>query len=273
MFKKSINKKVVFVLTLILLGTSVVLIQAQEKKSIKDKLEEIKGEAKSITIETSEGKYNFKGDEARDLMKIIKQKRMFEFEKQISMFPDSDDTDIFVLHRGNMPKPNMFWFQSDLEDDGNKEIKVEKNDGKTTVTVITKVDGKEETKVLTGDEAEKYLEKENKLIKIKKHEKPIMLGNGCCCCKPQRFNWDNLDDEFPPEDVFEKREFKKVTVNEDDGVKIVVVETTENGRKKVETFKGKEAEEYLKKMEDDDKMKINDETKGQKKIKKIIINK
>ena len=46
-------------------------------------------------------------------------------------------------------------------------------------------------------------------------------------------------------------------VNEDNGEKTVTVKTKENGEEKVETYKGKEAEEYLKKMEKDNEMIID----------------
>lgn len=276
MSANSLSKKITSTIIILLLSASVFAFYAQETKSIKDKISDIKGDAKSITIETSEGKFTFKGDEAKDVLKLLKQKRIIEFEKDIAFHPDLDEADVFIFRDGKLPD-DMFWVETE-DDDKDKEISVEKKDGITTVTIKTKVDGKEETKVLTGNEAEDFLKKENQKIRIKKFRRQIMMEGNCCCCRMPRKEIDFWGDAMPLEDfdwtdISDNKEMKKIIVKEEDGQKIVTIETIINGEKQTETLKGKEAEEYLKKMEQEDKLKIEEKNDSGKKTKKIILKK
>ncbi len=58
----------------------------------------------------------------------------------------------------------------------------------------------------------------------------------------------------------------------EDGNKKVTVTTKENGEEKTEVYEGKEAEEYLEKMDaESDEFDIMKEKENGKKVKKIII--
>ncbi|MBK7105188.1 MAG: hypothetical protein IPH62_07885 [Ignavibacteriae bacterium] len=58
-------------------------------------------------------------------------------------------------------------------------------------------------------------------------------------------------------DIIENKKTIKIKVDDENGEKNVTVTTKENGEEKVETYKGKEADEYLEKMEDEKNMKID----------------
>jgi hypothetical protein len=65
---------------------------------------------------------------------------------------------------------------------------------------------------------------------------------------------------------------KKINVVVEDGNKKVTVITTENGEEKTEVYEGKEADEYLEKMDAErDELDIMIEKENGKKVKKIII--
>jgi hypothetical protein len=65
---------------------------------------------------------------------------------------------------------------------------------------------------------------------------------------------------------------KKINVVVEDGNKKVTVTTKENGEEKTEVYEGKEADEYLKKMDaESDELDIIIEKESGKKVKKIII--
>lgn len=63
---------------------------------------------------------------------------------------------------------------------------------------------------------------------------------------------------------------KKVNVTETNGEKVVKVETTENGKTTKETYKGAEADAYLKKEEKESKDNPNIEKKIIRKEEKVI---
>lgn len=284
MSKSNLSSKLFFIITSILLGLSATYLSAQEKNTIKEKIDKLKGEPKSITIETDKDKVVLKGDEAKVLLKILNEKKQFVFEDEFSFSPDSLNKKMFVMRKGKFPPRDFFWIDANEKDD-NKEIEVEKKDGNVTVTIKTTEDGKENVEVLTGEDAEKFLEKEKQAqrFRIKRIPRPEMRWNGCCCCRDRDDEMIFLGDE-PSIEFFEdadvlmmdgdmKKDFKKVTVNDDSGEKVVTVETNESGKKTVQTFKGKEADEYLKQLEKDGKMKIDEDMKDGKKVKKVIIKK
>jgi hypothetical protein len=65
-----------------------------------------------------------------------------------------------------------------------------------------------------------------------------------------------MDDDDNIE-MIDGKKIIKINVEDENGEKTVTSTTIENGEKKVETFKGKEADEYLKKMEKDKEMIID----------------
>lgn len=284
MTQNKINSKVFFIIISILLGLSTIYLSAQDNKSIKDKIDNLKGEPKLITIETGSDKVVLKEEEAKELLKMLKAKKQFVFEKEFSFSPDSMDKKMFVIRKGKYPPKDFFWIDESEKDD-NKNIEVEKKDGKTTVTITTNDKGEEKVEVLTGKEAEEFLEQEKQTQKIKiRRPFPPRMNNRCGCCCMNReddiilFGENEPLEFFSDDDVLilgddEDKNFMKVIVKEENGEKVITVESVENGKKKTEIFKGKEAEQYLKKMENDNQMKIDEDFKDGKKIKKIIIKK
>ncbi|MBK8944340.1 MAG: hypothetical protein IPM32_03620 [Ignavibacteriae bacterium] len=68
----------------------------------------------------------------------------------------------------------------------------------------------------------------------------------------------NDDGDF---DIIENRKTIKVKVDDENGEKTVTVTTKENGEEKVETYKGKDADEYLESMEEENlKIDINEDS-------------
>ena len=58
-------------------------------------------------------------------------------------------------------------------------------------------------------------------------------------------------------DIIDGKKIIKVEVDNENGEKEITVTTNEDGEEKVETYKGKEADEYLEKMEDEHSININ----------------
>ncbi len=257
-------------ITLILLFLAANFLSAQENKSIKDKLSKIKSEATKIVISTSEGDVTFEGEEANQLLKKFHAKTI---EKKVHWISDDDvDFDIdgdnvmvfksengekhIIKHKGHGNKMLMFMDEDDNHE-GMKKIKVnvEDENGEKTITVTTTENGEEKVETYKGKEADEYIEKMNKkgemIIEIESDEDGeadnIWVGKGT----------KNIE--------------KKVEVKIENDVKTVTVKTKKDGEEKVETYQGKEADEYLEKMESEDKMTIEEKSIDGKKHKKIII--
>jgi len=90
--------------------------------------------------------------------------------------------------------------------------------------------------ILKSDKDRKHIIK-----KIKGGDKVIMFKHG------------NLDDL----DIIEKDKIVKVEINDESGNKKITVTTTEDGKETVETYEGKEADEYFEKMNDEHEMLID----------------
>ena len=114
------------------------------------------------------------------------------------------------------------------------DIDTKDTDGEKVIIINKNIDGKETVEKYSGDEAEEFI------LKMKDDGDLVWISDG--------------DAESIK---------KKVNVEVADGVKIVTVTTTEDGKENIEVYEGKEAEEYLKKID------------GGKKVikKKIIIQK
>lgn len=134
--------------------------EAIEKK-IKVKIED--GE-KIITVTTTkDGKQSVKtytGKEADDFLKSKNGKRV-----KVEILERDKSGDAIFFGKGFHKikgYANKFWVRSGEDsDEVEKNVNVEKKDGKLKVTVTTTVDGKKEVKVYEGDDAEKYLEENN----------------------------------------------------------------------------------------------------------------
>ena len=244
-------------------------ILGQSKKELHKKLDKIEGKVKKISIQTDKGTVTFTGKEAEEILKNLKKKEskfVFTvdednvFDKDHNVFFLSDDDDIISFDKDGLAK----------------KIKVEIVDGKKEVTIETKKDGKTTTKVLKGKEAEEYLKK-NKIRskrflwkdkngkRLNKFE--VKTGNNV---------WFSDDDDVVVIKDKMKKHFKgknniekEIEVKVKDGVKEVTVTTTKDGKKTVKKYKGKEAEEFLENLNDDDEIDIDIDTKDHHK--KIII--
>jgi hypothetical protein len=175
------NQTKLFVIILLMIA-GFITIKAQDKKEdpLKTKLEQIKGTIEKIIVKVDGKEIVFDSKESEKLAERFKGKRI---EKRIRI-SDDDDCMMNFVKDGN-----------DKEDEGRKKIKVEVTDGKKKITVTTTKDGKEETKVLEGEDAEKFLndEKNSNRIEIMTddedmprppHRMRIEMEDegGCCCC-------------------------------------------------------------------------------------------
>lgn len=158
-----------------------------------------------------------------------------------------------------------------------KEIKEKLNmiKGDVTKIVITSDDGEV---VFEGDEANRlfkkmksrklhkqmrWISKDGEDIDLDSTSSNVMIfksGHGGKHIIREFKKGDNVmifkDDDIDDLDIIKDGKIIKVNVEELDGEKKVTVTTKENGEEKVETFEGKEAEEYLEKMEKEDDMVI-----------------
>jgi hypothetical protein len=170
----NLNKRTYFAVFALFLAVSSLSLFAQnkDKSDLKKKLSEIKGKVEKITVTVDGKDVVFEG---KDAEKLAKRMRASSGEFYISSYGrgtgkgkgraltytitdkyitdiregDAEDEDIYVTVADKaVPEKEM------------KNIKVEKKDGHTKLTITTTdKDGKEVEKTLEGDEAEKYLEK------------------------------------------------------------------------------------------------------------------
>ncbi len=242
----------------------------QNKKD--DALDKVKGNVQKITIQTDEGIVTYEGGEAQALFDRLKTSAKIS---RIRMFsPD------------NM-RNHFKFFSEDMKDGKREKIKVVNKDGEKVVTVtITDKDGKEKTETYKGKEADKYLEKhEPKNFKtFSWSDKNSGNGNVYFIRKNDKDSsdedsdisvWSSNDSTkgmcfFMDNEVNGPK--KIIKVSDENGSKIVTVTTTDkDGNEKTETYKGKGAEEYLKK--NDIKLKTIDEGEDSDVVKEIIIKK
>ena len=252
-----------------------ILLLAQDKKSMKEKINNIEGDVTKIVITSDKGELTFEGDEAQKIFKRIKSPKM---EKHIKWISDSDDEfeidgdDVLIFksedgkkhiikHKGKGDKMMMF-MNDDFE--GKKTIEVEIEDdsdesgGEKTVTVTTVENGEKKVETYKGKEADEYLDKmedEGEIIididtDINGDSKHVWVMN-----KPGKMK--DID--------------KKVEVKMENDIKTVTVTTTEDGEETVKVYTGKDADEFLQKLEKEDKMSVEEKIIDGKKHKKIII--
>lgn len=240
-------------ITIALLFFGIVLINAQSKET-KEKLNNLKGNAVKVTIETADDEIDIEGTDANILLEKMKSDKNIMIKK---------------LRHGDKDKlGNIMFFEKDGEH-GEKQITVdvdiEDNDGEKIVVIKKNVDGKESVEKYKGEEAEKYLKShgtgENimEFISEDGEEHIIMNIDG------DDINWISEDGE---DDIM-----KKINVEVIDGVKKITVTTTMDGKKNVEVFEGEEADKYLEKMDHGKEMKIHisEDCENKPMKKKIII--
>jgi len=130
-------------------------LEAKVEKKIKVKIENGK---KTITVTTTKnGKESVKIFKGKEADKFLKKHNGKNFDIQIMQKGKHGKTFFFDNQKNN--KGHKFWVQSgDDANSINKNVEVEKKDGKLKVTVTT-TDGKKTVKVYEGEEAEKYLDK------------------------------------------------------------------------------------------------------------------
>jgi len=141
------------------------------QENLKDKISEIEGHVDKITINAGGEEFTFEGEEAEKLFAKMqsntKSSNTFVVKvdeeggkgtKKIIIKSDGDLEEVyeFKTHEGD----HAVWFS----DEDNlkcldKNIKVEIEDGKKKVTVITKENGEEKTEIYEGEGAEEYLDK------------------------------------------------------------------------------------------------------------------
>lgn len=235
--KNNLFKTALFIL-LILLGVTAVSLNAQDKK-VKEKIKDIKGEAKKITIVTDKESYTFEADEAGYILGLVKDsKDGKKFDIYVSgddedakyVFFSSDDDD---CEKVKIKKIDKDFVRSVAKDDESKTIKVEVRDGKKKVTVTTDEDGKEVVKEYEGEEADEYLKNNNNYVVV-----DVISTDDI---ESKNLIWNFTTDENS----------KVVKVEEKDGVKKVTITTTKDGEEKTEVYEGKEADEQLKLLKKD----------------------
>jgi len=273
---KNLSKHIL-ILVLFFLGISFSNITAQydAAESVNKKLKDLKGDVSKITIETEDGSVILMGKEAEYLYNKLKAHKRVHFISEGEMEHNGGDHKVIIMGDGSDKETiiikkygdkNIEWIEGDddhtiimkkMHGDAKmikKEIEVEDEDGETVVKVTTTTDGEVEVETYTGEDAEKFLEKQKdgKVYKIKIEDD---------------INWDiDADDDMMK---------KKVKVEVEDGGKKVNVTTYENGEKKVEVFEGDEADELIEKMkkEHDVDVIISEDEDGKVIKKKVIIKK
>lgn len=172
-------------LMILILLSTFLLLNAQEKKDPVSKLMKLKGEVENITIKTDKETIELTGAEAEKLLKKIKRLHKHNNKKLVWITEDDED----IIHTKNLQIKKRLFHSHDDEDnlrifiskhddedndflfldkktieliDGDIEIEVENMDGELTVKEIIEKDGKKEIKTYKGKEAEEFL-KEKKL--------------------------------------------------------------------------------------------------------------
>lgn len=182
------QKQFLFTLVLAVFLFNVSFYAQEKNDEMENKLKQIKGNIEKITVKVDGKDVVFEGKDAEKLGQGLK---MFSKVPKLTWISEDD---------ANSKGPRVMKFKindgADLSSKSGDEKKVEVKieDGKKKVTVTTTKDGKEETKVYEGEEAEKFLQ-ENKeesnfdfylnsdedsdgSVIIMKHSG----GDDCCCC-------------------------------------------------------------------------------------------
>ena len=163
-------KNRIFILfVLITTGLTLTLLNAQSKKTIEEKLKQLKGEIEKIVISTDEGEVTFEGEEAKEIEKRLSN---FYGEKdwKFEIKGEGDKERVFVIKKGDSSIDNFNWITAkgdsissmitlDEIEGPAQTIQIEMEEGSKKITV-TKIDenGDETTETYEGEEADEYLE-------------------------------------------------------------------------------------------------------------------
>ena len=213
--EKSNNKKLLLITALMAFAFLTLTLFAQDKKDdLKSKMKQLKGKVEKITVKIDGKDVVFEGKDAEKLAKALKF-----FAKTPNMMWLSDDDEDFDLGDGNvmMYKFNTDKFDWKDKDGGNKKIKIEVKEGEKKVTVTTTdEDGKEETKVYKGEDAEKYLKENEREGKLKvfidgdddsSGNVIYFRSNGDCnCCCGKRIHFRGRHGKGVKKIIIEKNE-------------------------------------------------------------------
>lgn len=190
--KNLVTRKIFVITAFILLGVFSLTLFAQDKKDeVKTKLEQLKGKIEKVTIKSDGKEISFEGKDAEKLGKILTT-----FGKTADLMWVSEDGEEFEGKDGNVM---VYRFKDDKGDwteksDQKKKVEVKIENGNKKVTVTTIENGKENTKVYEGEEAEKFLKENEKekhfniQIKGDAGDKNVMFfksyddGDDCSCC-------------------------------------------------------------------------------------------
>lgn len=189
------RSKFLAIMIIMILGFFSMKILAQEKDETKSKLDNLKGKIEKLTIKADGKDVVFEGKDAENLVGMLKS-------GQHKGFMYKNDDGKMMKMRGS--KVMMFRSEdndADEKEGDNKKVKVEVNDSGKKITVTTMKEGKEETKVYEGEDAEKFLKEEKEENGMKHFNIKIdddedmprdrkmffqqMEGNSCgcsCCC-------------------------------------------------------------------------------------------
>ncbi|MFA5805750.1 MAG: hypothetical protein WC879_14020 [Melioribacteraceae bacterium] len=196
------------IMIILILGIFSTAIFAQEKDETKSKLDNLKGKIEKLTIKADGKDIVFEGKDAEKLVGMLKSSPHKGF-----MFKN-DDGKMMKMGGGNVM---MFRSKDDAADEKGcekkKNVKVEVNNDGKKITVTTMKDGKEETKVYEGEDAEKFMKEEKGMkhfnIQIDSDEDmpkdrimffQHMEGNnrGCSCCGGEKMM---MRKHFPGKDM------------------------------------------------------------------------
>ena len=231
----------ILTIQIFVLFLSAACVMAQKDNSVKDKLNNIKGEVNRIVISTDKGDVTFEGDDAKKIFKNMKTKKIRWISEDVEE-RDFDGENIFIMRHGDDEDFDI------IEGGQTVKVEVEDKNGEKMVTVTTTEDGEEKVETFEGKEAEEYLENmeddRDMIIDIDSDEDNILVH--------KIEDTDNIGIDV------------KIELN--DGVKKITETTTENGEKSVKVYEGEEAEKYLKEN-NEKRIKMKDG----KKYKKVII--
>ncbi|NOX17511.1 MAG: hypothetical protein GXO87_04415 [Chlorobi bacterium] len=166
------NKKFLFIFLFI----SAALMAQDKSDAWKEKVKNISGDVSEIVIKTDKGEVKLTGEEAEDVMELLKSDYLFSFngdEFEMTSKGEGSGENVFVVkmndgrskmkksgHHSKSRKKMVCVTAANEEGDVEKNIEAEFNDGKKKITVTTVENGKKTTKVYEGEEAEKFLESE-----------------------------------------------------------------------------------------------------------------
>jgi hypothetical protein len=252
--------KITAILILVMfLMTGSVLSQDKEK-NLKDKLKDIEGEVEKVIIETDKGRVVFEGDEADRLIKRMKRNELVygihpkDFKNFSNMNLDSlikysrsmiDSGLVFRSYFRDSIKHNidsmMFFLRRDMD-----SLKI--SIGRTDIDSILKSLPKFNDSLF----ASRF---HNRNFNFKFFSSPEGEERVIIIFPREDMEDDELDIIIRG-DAFKQGETKKIIIDEEGGEKKVTVTTIDkDGKERIEEYKGKEGEDYLKELENKDGIK------------------